>query len=223
MQGQPARAMQVARDSVARAEKLGHAISLCFALQMACMIAAWCGDRSALLHYAGMLHDQSRRNGLPKWEFWGLAFLTSLRDCDNNGRLARESLATLTQDAFCGDWHMDVLATMHPSLLTPRALARAEAGLAGWCQAEVLRAWGESLLRIGERDRAEELFLRALGIAQAQNALSWELRIASSLARLWRDTPRAEEGLSLLRAVYGRFSEGHDTADLRGAAELLAG
>lgn len=63
--------------------------------------------------------------------------------------------------------------------------------------------------------------LEALTIARAQSARSWGLCAATSLARLWRGTPRTAEGLSGLKAVYDAFSEGHDTADLRAAATLL--
>jgi predicted ATPase len=223
LQGYPERAMQIAHDSVAEAEKMDHVITLCFALQLACTVASWCGDHTALVRYTSVLQEQARRNALPKWEFWGQAFVIGLRCAEDGGRMARNSLPALMHNPFCGDWHIDMLATLHPSLLTPRAIDRAETERAGWCRAEVLRGWGESLLQAGARDRAESLFLRALDIARSQNVLAWELRVATSLARLWRDTPRAAEGLSLLAATYERFSEGHATADLRAAAAVLQG
>ena len=68
---------------------------------------------------------------------------------------------------------------------------------------------------------AEEYFLEALDSARRQDALSWELRTATSLARLWRDRHRAAEACELLQPVYNRFTEGFDTTDLKSARVLL--
>ena len=64
-------------------------------------------------------------------------------------------------------------------------------------------------------------FRQALDWARQQGALSWELRAATSLARLWRDHHRGGEARDLLASVYGRFTEGFDTADLKRARRLL--
>ena len=88
--------------------------------------------------------------------------------------------------------------------------------------AELLRIKGELVLLESAADPvAEQHFLRALDCASRQQALSWELRAATSLARFSRDKHRAAEGCELLRSVYGRFTEGFETADLREAARLL--
>ena len=68
---------------------------------------------------------------------------------------------------------------------------------------------------------AEGHFLRALDYARPQGAMSWELRAAVGLARLWRDQHRAGEARETLRSVYRRFNEGFGTADLRAAKSLL--
>jgi predicted ATPase len=68
---------------------------------------------------------------------------------------------------------------------------------------------------------AEELFLKALDWARQQCAQSWELRAATSLARLWRGEERAEEARELIVSVYSRFTEGFGTADLRSAKTLI--
>ena len=75
-----------------------------------------------------------------------------------------------------------------------------------------------------ERDavKAQTSFERALEIARAQQACSFELRAATSLARLWRDQGRRAEALNLLAPVYGWFTEGFDTPDLKEAKSLLA-
>jgi predicted ATPase len=92
-----------------------------------------------------------------------------------------------------------------------------------WCEADVHRTSGEIVLRWSERDTttAQKYFERALDVARAQQAKSWELRAAMSLARLWRDLGKRQQARELLAPVYGWFTEGHDTRDLREAKVLL--
>ena len=69
--------------------------------------------------------------------------------------------------------------------------------------------------------KAEAYFERALGIAREQQAKSWELRAAMSMARLWRDRGKRNEARELLAPVFGWFTEGFDTCDLKEAKALL--
>jgi predicted ATPase len=90
--------------------------------------------------------------------------------------------------------------------------------------AELLRIKGELLLlhgAPGAAAAAEDHFRQALDWACRQGALSWELRAATSLARLLRDQGRSIEAAALLQPVYDRFTEGFETADLRTAKRLL--
>jgi predicted ATPase len=90
-------------------------------------------------------------------------------------------------------------------------------------EAEVNRVAGEITLMSPERDvaKAEEYFGRALAVARQQQAKSWELRAAMILARLWRDQRKVREARELLAPVYGWFTEGFDTRDLKEAKALL--
>ncbi len=90
-----------------------------------------------------------------------------------------------------------------------------------WLAAELYRHKGELLLRQGQSEAAEELYRKALSIAQEQEAKLWELRAAASLARLRRDQGRRAEARDLLAPVYGWFTEGFDTPDLIEAKALL--
>jgi class 3 adenylate cyclase/predicted ATPase len=92
-----------------------------------------------------------------------------------------------------------------------------------WCEAEVNRVAGEiALLSPGpDAAKAEAYFERALAVARAQQAKSWELRAAMSMARLWRDRGRRDEARDLLGPVYGWFTEGFDTLDLKEAKAML--
>jgi predicted ATPase len=91
------------------------------------------------------------------------------------------------------------------------------------CEAEVYRVAGEIALLSPERDvaKAEAYFERALAGARHQQAKSWELRAATSLARLWRDQAKVQQARELLSPVYGWFTEGFDTRDLKEAKALL--
>jgi predicted ATPase len=92
-----------------------------------------------------------------------------------------------------------------------------------WLEAEVYRTGGEIALKSPEQDsaKAETYFERALSIARQQHAKSWELRAAMSLARIWRDQGKVQQARKLLAPVYGWFTEGFDTRDLKEAKALL--
>jgi len=87
--------------------------------------------------------------------------------------------------------------------------------------AELTRHQGGLLLRGGHPEAAEQLYRKALGIAEEQEAKIWELRVAVSLARLRRDQGRYAEARNLLAPVYGWFTEGFDTPFLQDAKTLL--
>jgi predicted ATPase len=92
-----------------------------------------------------------------------------------------------------------------------------------WCEAEVHRIAGEIALMSPERDtvKAEAYFERALAVARAQQAKSWELRAAMGMARLWSDQGKRNQARDLLAPVYDWFTEGFDTLDLKEAKALL--
>ena len=103
------------------------------------------------------------------------------------------------------------------------ALAFAEESGERWWEAELHRLKGELLLAQSTENRAEAeaCFHRALEVAQQQSAKAFELRAATSLARLWAEQGKRAEAHDLLAPVYGWFTEGFDTADLKDAKALL--
>jgi predicted ATPase len=92
-----------------------------------------------------------------------------------------------------------------------------------WFEAEANRIAGDIALRSPAPDiaKAEAYFERALAVARQQQAKSWELRAAMSMARLWRDQGKPQQARELLAPVYGWFTEGFDTLDLKEAKALL--
>jgi predicted ATPase len=122
--------------------------------------------------------------------------------------LRAEALA-LTGDLE-GAWH-----------LIEESVMRIEAGEERSHYAEVLRLKGWILILRGEPDQAMSTLEHALSVARAQQAKSWELRVATTLARLLVRRGNAGQAVEVLAPVYNWFTEGLNTKDLRDAAQLL--
>jgi predicted ATPase len=90
-----------------------------------------------------------------------------------------------------------------------------------WAEAEIHRVRGTLLLSLHAGAVAEDSYHQALAVARRQSAKFWELRAASSLARLWRDQGKRTEARDLLAPIYNWFTEGFDTTDLKEAKALL--
>jgi predicted ATPase len=128
-------------------------------------------------------------------------------------------------------WYLAYLATAYASLnqhddashTISAAKETLERTNERWCEAEVARVAGEVALLGPKQDaaKAQEHFERALTVARQQQAKSWELRAAMSMARLWRDQSKTQQARELLAPVYGWFTEGFDTLDLKEAKALL--
>ena len=103
------------------------------------------------------------------------------------------------------------------------ALSAVETTKERWYEAEINRIGGEIALRLPQlgSPQAEAFFERALTIARAQQAKSWELRAAMSAARFWRDQGMRAKANALLAPIYGWFTEGFNTHDLKQAKALL--
>ena len=127
--------------------------------------------------------------------------------------------------------HLSRLARAHADLgqfddawrCIDEAMTAVETTKERWCEAEINRIAGEIALLSPQPDaaRAEACFERALVVARKQQAKSWELRAAISMARLWRDQGKWQQARELLAPVYGWFTEGFDTLDLKEAKALL--
>src|SRR5271165_5945559 len=92
-------------------------------------------------------------------------------------------------------------------------LVASDASKESWCDADIHRLSGDIVLLSPKPDaaKAEAYFERALAVARAQQAKSWELRAAMSMARLWRDQGKRQQARDLLAPVFGWFTEGFDT------------
>ncbi len=239
LQGLPDQAMRTAESSVADAQATNHAMSLGIALALAaCPIALSRGDLAAVEHYVEMLLGDSTRHALALFRAWsrchqavlvirrgdlvtGLQLLRAGLDELGEARSALQFLAFLSEMAEAlgrAGQIADGLATIE------EAMERSERTEERWVNAELLRIKGELLLlegASGATPAAEDHFRKGLDWAHRQSALSWELRCATSLARLLSAHGRSADATALLQPVYNRFTEGFATADLKAAKALL--
>lgn len=218
MQGLPDQALKITGAAVDEGQDADHGISLCFALTVACSVASWSGAQALAQQWTTMLLDVSSRSMLPNWHYWGRIFQTAWLLEYAPDEAGREALATLEQSPFFGPLQSEVMASLHPALLTQLASLRAEDGRAGWCSAEIMRHQAAARSDLMER---ESQLQAALQVARAQGAKGFELRAATAMAALWRQQGRAQPALALLGPVHEQFTEGWATRDLQAAAALL--
>jgi predicted ATPase len=238
IRGYPDRALRTIVANIEEAQGLGHALSLCNALAKACPVALLAGDLATAGRMVSMLLEHSARNALASWLAEGQCFQGVLLIRTGNRadgvQMLDEALASLPGINFSLRY-TGLLGELAEALgeqgdisrglsTVDAALARAELQEERWCVPELLRIKGDLLLRGGSADElhaAEACLKDSLTWARRQQALSWELRAATSLARLRQGGQQLDEGRDLLAATYGRFTEGFDTADLVAAKALL--
>jgi predicted ATPase/DNA-binding winged helix-turn-helix (wHTH) protein len=227
LEGCPDQARTMARESMQLAVD-SHPLAMTQAICMlACPLALWRGDDEDARELIERLRAGSMRLSRPYFHAWADVYATVLRARDDARRGgAKSEPVRLAPElaANCHPKHLDSAGTLAEELADEALVRRAEDGIAGWCAPELLRAHASNRLRAGGEGAiadAEALYQRALALARSQSALAWELRTATSLGRLWLAQGRVDEAKALVAGVYGRFSEGLDTADLRAARALL--
>jgi predicted ATPase len=237
MLGYPDQARESILEALTLAQELTHPFSLGFALSMAAVIHQFVREAQAVQERAEALMTLSTEQGFPYY----LAFGTILRGWALTAQgEAVEGIAQMRQGlvayrATGAELHrphfLSLLAEAEGEVRQPEeglmvlveALAIVDnTGERNW-EAEVHRRKGELLLmqqgqKVGE---AEECFRKALDTARGQQAKSLELRAATSLSRLWQQQGKRNEARQMLSEIYGWFTEGLDTADLKEAKVLL--
>jgi class 3 adenylate cyclase/predicted ATPase len=235
--GYPDAAMSDAESAIRDARETGQAVSLMYALMMASLTQLLCGayaTAQAIIEELVALADEKRA---VLWRscctmMQGQLLLMSgkapaaIQTIDAGLSAFRSTGATLFVPNFLS-W----LITAYAEAGRPddarhcvgEALALVETGGEKWLEAEINRIAGEVARLSPERDtaKAEVDFEHALSVARQQQAKSFELRASMSLARLWRDQGKVQQARELLAPVYGWFTEGFDTRDLKEARALL--
>jgi predicted ATPase/DNA-binding winged helix-turn-helix (wHTH) protein len=238
LQGFADQAVRMAEQSLGEAEATGHGVSQCFVLAMAsCPIALWVGNPVAATNYTARLLELSRRYALPLWAAFGARFERAiviktggLARGSRSGRDAQAEAAAPNFSFRSMSGLTQLVEALGQAGRIAEGLAALEANIEQFedsCFApEVVRLKAELTMQQGKPGaaRSAEALLRpALDAAHEQGALSWELRLATSLARSLRAQDRPEEAIACLRPIYDRFTEGFGTADLIAAKQLLDG
>jgi hypothetical protein len=239
--GYPEAALTDARQAIQDARNFGQAGTLMFALDHINLTYIHCGDYGAANSQADELYFLADEKRALYWKAEGtinrgLVLALTAKNSDEyinaismikSGLTAQRSTgATIRRSAY-----LSQLAQAYARVdqyddawrCIGEAMAFAEASKERWYEAELHRIAGELALRSPQQDdaKAQTSFERALAIARQQQATSWELRAATSMARLWRDQEKRDEARELLAPVYGWFTEGFDTLDLKQAKALL--
>ena len=232
--GYPDEARTVQLTAMAQAGALAHPFSLAYALTWDAMLHHAMGDSDSVLESVGAITTLNGKHPLRFWSSWATVLhgwalaeagqpergIAEIRRGDGElravgGRFLRPFVIRLLAEQF-------------------RRLGRIEDGLAlltefstgagtdqSWCDAELQRLRGALLLAHGREPEAEAAYRRAIEIAQRQQAKVFELRATTNLAELWLRQGRPTEARRVLAEVYGWFTEGRDTSDLRIAQALL--
>jgi hypothetical protein len=227
----------MAEKSLDEAQAIGHVSSQCFALALAsCPVALSIGNLSAAADYTGLLVDLSTRHSLSHWAPYGARYrrVIALKG-GNVGTSSRPPDAGIEEtDQSDPNFRSlpgltELVEALTKAGRSAEALAlldgsTAQASEAGCFTPELMRLRGELLLlqtAPATTEPSEDLFRQALDLAHQQGALWWELRAATSLARLLRKQGRHADAIARLKPVYGRFTEGFGTANLVAAKQLL--
>jgi predicted ATPase len=213
---------------------MGQAATLMYALGNPYTL---CGDHAALAAQAQELVALAEEKGSLFWKAIGMMNQGNVLALTGRASDATEMLISgisayrTTGSTLLLPLHLPRLARAHAALghfeeawrCIGEATTAVETTKEKWCEAEVHRVAGEIALKSPEPDaaKAQAYFERALTVARAQQAKSWELRAATSLARLWRDQGKPQQARELLAPVYGWFTEGFDTPDLKEAKAML--
>jgi len=235
--GYPEQALQRIHEAVTWARQLSHAFSLAFALSGVALIHQHRREARATAEQAEAVIAMAHEHEFPRWGALG-AILHGWA-CAEQGQTV-EGIAQLRQGAM--EWRsqgqeltrpyqLALLAHAHSHIgevaeglhVLTEAFALIDSTEESWCEAELYRLKGDLLLAqsVENHAAAHTCFQQALVVARRQQAKSWELRAAPSLASLWQQQGKRIGAYELLAPIYGWFTEGFDTADLQEAKALL--
>ena len=235
--GRPDRAMAVAREAIGEAAASGRSVDVCFALLYATPVFLWCGDWSAAEGALGKLTQHTNWQALLSFHAAGFALrgelLVHLGQTDRGTAILRDALkamkaerhAILVKFAACALAEALMRSGQPEEALAviANAIAETQDGEEALELPELLRLQAAVVLSMPDKgeSQAEDCLMRSLECARRQHASAWELRTATSLARLRMRQGRHEEAHEIIAGVYRSFTEGFETRDLKAAKQLL--
>jgi DNA-binding winged helix-turn-helix (wHTH) protein/predicted ATPase len=239
LQGFPARALQAIDEGLMQAEAIAHPFNRGVALLEAAILHLDRREPRRTAKYCEALEQLCAEHGFALWQAMAIAMhgwtVAALGQPEAGIARIREGIAALlaTGARMSLPYYRGLLAeacakagrVQDGLAALDEALAETERSGERRYEAETRRLLGELLLQAdrGAPDEPETCFHQALATAHRQGAKSLELRAATSLARLWQSQGRQDEAGEMLSEIYGRFTEGFDTPDLREAKALLDG
>jgi class 3 adenylate cyclase/predicted ATPase len=235
--GHPDGALRDVADAISHARVLGHAASMTYALLFTWFTQIFCGNYSEAAAQADEIVTLADEKNSAMWKACGKAVQGSLAGLRGQATDAVKLIAIAISElrstglTLWMPFWLSQLAKAHYELgqfdeawrRFSEAMTVVKANKEVWYEAELYRNAGEVALATPEHDaaKAQAYFERALSVARQQQSKSWELRAAMSMARLWRDQGKRDAARELLAPVYGWFTEGFDTRDLKEAKALL--
>ena len=235
--GYPEAALADAEHAIQDAREIGQAVTLMMALGVGVGPDIFCGDYAAASSLVDEYSDLAHQTGAAWWKALGTLVQGYVLALTGNAMVAVQTINSgLSAMRSTGattyiPWAMSYLATAYADLgrfddawqSIKEAATAVETSKERVFEAEINRVAGEIALKSPQPDtpKAEAYFEHALAVARKQQAKSWELRAAMSMARLWRDQGKPQQARELLAPVYGWFTEGFDTLDLKEAKALL--
>ena len=233
--GYPDAALADADGALSYAREINQAAALMYALLPAGTTYLNCGNYAAAATKAQELIALADEKGARLWKAGGLSLQAWVLTTTGKGTDALQTnvltAVRQTGGTVFAPATLSFLARAHAATnhfddacrCVDEAIAAVETTKEKWWEAEVHRVAGEIALKSPKHDvaKAEMYFERALAVAREQQAKSWELRASMSLARLWRSQGKVQQARELLAPVYGWFTEGFDTRDLKEAKALL--
>jgi predicted ATPase/class 3 adenylate cyclase len=237
MLGHPNAALADTEQALKDAREIGHTPTLMYALVHASFTQIYCGNYTAASTQADEVRALADKVGASFWKAVGMMLqgwvmvpagqaaraVASISSAISALELLEARLWAPSSLSYLAFAYAEVRQFDDARRCIREALEAVEKSKETWCEAEVYRRAGEIevMLQVPDVQRAEDNFARALSVARAQHAKSWELRAAMSMARLWRDEGKRQQAYNLLAPIYGWFTEGFDTLDLREARALL--
>ena len=235
--GYPAAALADAEQALKDAREIGQAAALLYALFHTSFTHIHCAKYAAAKGEADELVALVHERGAFFWKAHGMLLQGCMLAMTGNASDAVQMISSgiaafrATGTASLVPAYLSYLARAHEELgqfddarrCIREAMTAVETTKEKWWEAEVHRIAGEIVLKspLSDAAKAEAYFEHALAVAREQQAKSWELRAAMSMARLWRNQGKPQQARELLAPVYGWFTEGFDTLDLKEAKALL--
>jgi predicted ATPase len=237
MLGYPEASLIDADMAIREAREVGQGIPLMYALYFTSWARIHCGEYAIANEQLDELVSMATQKNASQWRGGGMMHRGWIQALTGK---PSDAISTITAGIAAWQssgsivfvpWYFSRLAKIYAEQgqfddacrYVDQALTAVEATGETWCESDIHRTAGEIALRAPQPDppKAETHFTRALMIARAQQAKSWELRAAMSMARLWRDQGERDKARELLSPIYSWFTEGFLTRDLVETKALL--